>query len=228
MIVLEVIHGKITDIGPNGLTIQAQYGNIDRAILRQYSTVEIGLPDGRVISPEQRKKAHALINEIAEWVGDFPEFIKRQLKLEFVATRMQALNKQLFSLSDCEMSLAADFISYLIDFIIQHQIPCRTPLYELCDDINKYVYSCLVRKVCCICGKKPDLHHVSAIGSGRDRDEVYQIGMLVMPLCREHHGEAHTIGVKSFSEKYHINGIPLTVEIGRKYGLTKRNLSDAS
>jgi hypothetical protein len=36
--------------------------------------------------------------------------------------------------------------------------------------------------------------------------------------------ESHNIGQKSFLDKYHLQPIGLTVEIGKVYGLTKKNL----
>lgn len=109
---MEIINGKITRADENGITIFAPYSDIERLTLRKYDEVQIGLPDGRTISPEQRKKAYALINEIAEWVGDFPEYIKRLMKMEFVVNRLQSLEKELFSLSDCRRNDSAEsFIS---------------------------------------------------------------------------------------------------------------------
>jgi hypothetical protein len=222
---MEIVKAKITDIDQNGITIFAPYQNVDRAILRQYNEVQVGLPDGRYISPEQRRKAYALMNEIAEWMGELPEFVKRLMKIEFVTNRLQALHKQIFSLADCDMTTAREFITFLIDFILEHDIPVSVPLYQLSDDIGRYVYACLMRKKCAICGKKPELHHhEDKVGMGRDRTEILHIDMRVLPLCPEHHTEAHSVSVKAFNEKYHMFGIPLTVEIGKKYGLSKKNL----
>jgi hypothetical protein len=223
---MEIVSGSVVDISPDGyLSIRAALPNIDRALLRQYSKVQIGLPDGRTISPEQRRKAYALMGEIAEWMGDLPEYVKRLMKMEFMVNRMQALEKHIFSLHDCDMTTAREFINYLIDFIIEHDVPTKTPLMDLCEDIGKYVYACLMHKKCCVCGvNHVDLHHVQAIGAGRNRDRIFQIGMPVLSLCREHHIESHTIGQKSFLEKYHLQAIALTVEIGKKYKLTKKNL----
>ncbi|MEM5769206.1 MAG: putative HNHc nuclease [Bacillota bacterium] len=220
---MEIIRGSITEIDQNGITIFARYDNIDRAILRQYREVQIGLSDGRTISMDQRRKAYALMGEIAEWVGDLPEFVKRQLKMDFVVNRMQALQKQMFSLSDCSMTLAREFIGFLIDFMLEHSVPSRTPLYELCEDIGKYVYSCLMTKKCCVCGKKGDLHHVDRIGLGGDRTTKYQIGMRVISLCPVCHGKAHTKG-DSWLNDMHLVPVKLTVEIGKKYNLSKKNL----
>jgi hypothetical protein len=223
---MEVTGGVISDISMDGvITIHAALPNIDRALLRKYSKVQIGLPDGRTISPEQRRKAYALMREIAEWMGDLPEYVKRLMKMEFMVTRMQALEKHIFSLSDCDMTTAREFITYLIDFIIEHDVPTQTPLIELCEDISRYVYACLMHKKCAVCGANHvDLHHTQAVGSGRNRDDILQLGMPVLPLCREHHTESHNIGQKSFMEKYHLQPIGLTVEIGKKYKLTKKNL----
>lgn len=221
---MEIISGKITDFGQDGsIIIRASLPSIDRACLRRYCSVEIGLPDGRYITPEQRKKAYALINEIADWSGDLPENIKKLLKMEFIVHRLQAINKTVFSLANCDVTTAKEFISYLIEFVLDNHVPVREPLYELCEDIDRYTYACLMSKSCCICGKKADLHHWTAVGR-RDRKNIYQIGMLVMPLCREHHELFHQIGVNDFKQRYHINPIPLTKEIGKVYRLTKKNI----
>lgn len=221
---MEIVEGKIIQHKDGGFIVAVPYTNIDRAVLRHYSSVQVGLPDGRSISPDQRKKAYALMNEIAEWMGDLPEYVKRLMKMEFMINRMQALQKQMFSLSDCDVTTAREFITYLIDFIIAHDVPTQKPLYELCDDIDKYVYACLIHKKCAVCGAAGELHHVEAIGMGRDRDGVYQIGMPVISLCRIHHSESHTIGQQAFMKKYWLQPVELTKEIGKKYKLTKRNL----
>jgi hypothetical protein len=221
---MEIINGRISDLGPSGITIHAPYGNIDRAILREYDKVQIGLPDGRSISPDQRAKAYALMNEVAEWMGEVPEYVKRLMKLEFITNRLQSLQKQIFSLSDCDVTTAKEFITYLIDFIIEHDIPSRTPLRELCEDVSRFVWTCLMHKKCAICGKKADMHHFDAIGMGRNRDTVYQIGMMVLPLCRDHHTIAHTKGREWLIKDMILVPVALTAEIGKKYNLSKRNL----
>ena len=113
---MEIVSGNVVDISPDGyIIVRAALPNIDRALIRHYDKIQIGLPDGRTISPEQRRKAYALMREIAEWMGDLPEYVKRLMKMEFMVTRMQALEKHIFSLSDCDMTTAREFITYLID-----------------------------------------------------------------------------------------------------------------
>lgn len=223
---MEILDGKITRIDERGLTIHVPYTNFQRACLRQYDAVQVGLPDGRTISPEQRKKAHAIINEIADWTGELPDYQKRIMKFEFIATRMQSLEKELFSLSSCDVTTAKDFITFLIDFVVEHGVPCKFPLYEMCEDIQRYVWINLMKKRCAVCGKDhADLHHFDQIGMGADRDTKYQIGMRVISLCREHHGEAHSNGRTWLTDTLHLEPIPLSAEIGKVYGLTKRNLT---
>ena len=68
------------------------------------------------------------------------------------------------------------------------------------------------------------MHHFDAIGIGSDRTAVNQIGMRVVPLCRVCHTTAHTKGVRWLTDDMHVIPIPLTVEIGKVYGLSKKNL----
>ncbi|MGV3043490.1 putative HNHc nuclease, partial [Staphylococcus rostri] len=49
-----------------------------------------------------------------------------------------------------------------------------------------------------------DLAHLEAVGRGRDRTKINHYGNKVLALCRDHHTEQHTIGIKSFNEKYHL------------------------
>lgn len=219
---MEIVSGNVVDISPDGYIIaRAALPNIDRALIRQYDKIQIGLPDGRTISPEQRRKAYALMREIAEWMGDLPEYVKRLMKMEFMVTRMQALEKQIFSLSDCDMTTAREFITYLIDFIIEHDVPTQTPLIGLCDDINRYVYACLMHKKCAVCGKHANLHHCEGgvIGMGNNRNKVDHIGRPALPLCNEHHNIIHQMGQADFISRYHLVTIPIDKKIAKVYRL---------
>ena len=59
-----------------------------------------------------------------------------------------------------------------------------------------------------------DVHHLngSTVGMGNDRSKVSHVGRMVVCLCREEHGEIHTIGEKAFFDKHHIVPIKLTEE----------------
>ncbi|WP_196596047.1 putative HNHc nuclease [Pectinatus frisingensis] len=223
---MEIASGKIKNITPDKLIIEAPYTNIERVCLRKYSEVLIGLPDNRKISPEQRRKAYALIEEISIWSGYEPiEVTKETTKMQFLLQK-DCIKFEMFSLSNCSITTAREYITFLIDFIIKNNIPTKQPLLPLCEDINKYVYACLMNKVCAVCGKPAQLHHVERIGMGRNRNTINHLNMLVLPLCGKHHIECHGMPQYEFNEKYHLVPIKLTDEIGKKYNLSKNNLTE--
>ncbi len=226
---MEIIAGKITVMGEDGFTIFAPYRNMDRACLRQYGAVEIGLPDARKISCEQRKKAWALLSEIGQWQGEQPDHVNQHFKLRFVMDSMKDLRRRIFSLSDCDVTTAREYIDYLVQFAIEWAVPTKVPLRELCEDIERYVFMCLINHTCAVCGiPGADLHHVDRVGMGRNRQTIPQIGMRCMSLCRQHHGELHSMGDPSFLEKYHLEPVEMTKEIGRAYNLSKKSVEAAT
>lgn len=220
--------GRIIDIDTAGTaTIKVALPNLNHALDRQYSDVEIILPDGRKISPQQRRKCYALLGEISEYINgirntDTVEDTKRMMKLDFVLKMMESQERKMFSLANCDVSTAREFITYLIDFIIKNDIPSSVSLLDNCEDIGKYIYACLVNRKCCICGKHADVHHVtgSKIGAGNNRDEVHHLGREVLPLCREHHQSCHA-DEKGFIDKHHLQPIKLDEALCKKLHLKK-------
>lgn len=209
--------GLIVDLLKDGTAvIKAKIPNIEQALRRGFLKVEIILWDGRRISPEQRRKCYALLGEIAEYTdgirtAETVDEQKRLLKMEFMLRRMEATERRMFSLSDCDMSTAREFITYLIDFIIANDIPTRARLIDNCDDIAAYMYACTMHRKCAVCGKAADIHHCegSRIGAGVDRAKVHQLGREVLPLCRMHHTELHAMPESEFIAKYHLQKVKL-------------------
>ena len=190
--------------------------------------------DARQISPEQRRKAWALIGEIAAWAGYLTaadkDMVNSNMKINFLVQRAQQLTtaaiEQIgasqFSLSDVDMTTARLYITFLIDFCIENGVPSKQPLWELADDIEAYVYHCSVNQVCAVCRRKAGIHHVNAVGMGRNRDAINHLGMLHLPLCwgvGGHHQELHQIGDKAFLDKYHLTPIPIDERIAKIYKL---------
>lgn len=178
--------------------------------------------DARARSNEQIRKAWALMTEIAAFQGEDKEDVYREQKVAFSAKNLDELQGVLFGLSTATVSTASAFISMLVEIIIEYGIPTREPLFKLADDIQKYVYACMLHKKCCVCGKKAELHHVDAIGMGYNRNDKPQIGNRVLPLCSEHHREWHNVGGTEFDNKYHIEPIQLDERLAKVYGLTKK------
>ncbi len=177
--------------------------------------------DHRGISSEQRRKAWALMTEIADYQGQTKDDVYREQSTAFTLKHLELLQGQLFHLSSATVSTARAFINLLIEIILEYGIPTKEPLYGLCDDIPRYVYACLMNKKCAVCGRKADIHHCegSTVGMGRNRKTMIHVGLELMPLCREHHNECHNIGQKAFNEKYHLEGVNATEEICKKVGL---------
>lgn len=165
---------------------------------------EIRLDDGRTISVDQRKKIFATIKDIALYTGDHPEDQRAFLLYDYCIRTGEFP----FSLRDCSMTQARDFIDFIIEFILREDIPLSEIALNRTDNIDKYLYNCIKHKRCSICGKTPsDLHHVDTIGMGGDRRAIDDSKYLKIQLCRLHHNQAHAMGIDSFKAKYHVYGI---------------------
>lgn len=99
----------------------------------------IWLDDGRHISAEQRKKAYATIRDIADFTGYAPEEMKERLKLEHI---IRTGCKE-FSLSDCTMDTAREFINTMLDLALEMGIPLMDFGSNRTDDIDHYLWACL-------------------------------------------------------------------------------------
>lgn len=226
-----IIDGTVTgyDERAGVLRIQAPCDDWELLCKREVKKVKVQLIDGRRISDKQRRACYAIIGAIAEWSGDDTTSIKQYMKLEFWKDHLEDLNDQIFSLADAPMSLVAEFQRFLVRFIVSNDVPTTWSLLGFVDDVGDYVYACLIHRKCCICGRHADLHHVDHVGMGRDREEIIHEGMRALPLCRDHHNEAHRRGARAFEDLYHLGGgIALDRTLCRIYGLkTQRRKTSA-
>ena len=170
---------------------------------KKIRNAEIRFDDGRHISEEQRKKAYATIRDISDWTGYLPEEMKEILKYQ----HMMRTGDAYFSLSNCSMDTAREFINTILEFALENGIPLSDNAIERTDDIGRYLYYCLLHKKCAICGKDGEIHHEDAIGMGNDRTKVDDSSYKKICLCREHHTLAHSLGVIRFREMYKVYGI---------------------
>lgn len=170
---------------------------------KKIRNAEIRFDDGRHISAEQRKKAYATIGDISDWTGYLPEEMKEILKYQ----HMMRTGDAYFSLSNCSMDTAREFINTILEFALENGIPLSDNAIERTDDIGRYLYYCMLHKKCAICGKDGEIHHEDAIGMGNDRTKVDDSSYKKICLCREHHTLAHSLGVIRFREMYKVYGI---------------------
>lgn len=222
---VDIIRGRIVDVSLNGeLTIKAQYDDWYTLTKRGYSDCLVQMIDSRPLSDKQRRACYALLGEIADFTGNGKDSTKEYMKLKFLAEDFGETADKIFSLSNAPMSLVCAFQRFLVRFILDWDIPTKFPMLDLVDDVGDYLYACLINRKCAVCGKRADLHHVDHVGTGRNREEIIHEGMEALPLCREHHAEAHTLGAQSFAEKYHIeHGIKLDKTLCRIYRLKARD-----
>lgn len=217
-----MIKGVIKDVREDGTAVIIAPIDTQKFIHREMKECYIDYIDSRPLSGKQRRMCYALMNAIAEWSGSDVEDIKEAFKMEFWAEQVETLADKIFSLSNAPMSLVASFQKFLIGFILHNDVPLKFSLLEYVDDIQDYVYQCLINKKCAVCGKRADLHHIDAVGMGNNRTEVSHLGREVMSLCRVHHTEMHTIGKADFFQKYHFNsGVLADKTILKIYGLKK-------
>lgn len=171
---------------------------------RRIKQLEIGFDDGRTISTTQRRKIYAMLRDISEYTGYDPESAKQFLKLEHM--KRTGIDK-LFSLSDCSVTVAREFINTLMDYALKEGIILTDMGLYRTDDIDTYLIQCIRYRKCCICGRGADIHHVDAIGMGNDRRHVDDSKKEIMALCRQHHQAAHNMGNTRFMSMYKVYGI---------------------
>lgn len=168
----------------------------------------IRIDDGRMISAAQRGLLYSLFNDIRLWQGESHrrigiEKVKRTLKESYCAES----NRQMFSLSDINMTVAGEFIDYVLDYAFNFDIPLTIKLFEVSKTVRNWSYLCFKHRKCTVCCKnKSEVHHLDAVGR-RNRNKVDHSKMQLIMLCREHHQEAHNIGDETFMNKHYVAGI---------------------
>ena len=221
----ETVKGRIVgyDEKRRELLIRAPYGDWVTMLKREFKECLVQPIDSRPLSDKQRRMCYSLLRAISDETGMGLDPTKNYMKLKFLAEDLEETADKIFSLSNAPMSLVCAFQKFLIHFVLDWDIPCSFSLLEYADDVQDYIYHCLVTKKCCICGRPTDLHHIERVGMGRSRVEIIHEGMEALPLCREHHQEAHTMPDEEFFGRYHIpGGIVLDKTRCRLYGLKKR------
>lgn len=170
---------------------------------KHIKNLELRFDDGRTISADQRKKVYATIKDIATFTGYLPEEQKEWLKYLHISNT----GCSYFSLSNCTMDTAREFINTILEYALSEGIPLTDLAINRTDDTDKYLYYCIKHNKCAICGRNGEIHHVDAIGMGNDRTKVDDSDYRKICLCREHHTIAHTRGMPAFENMYKVYGI---------------------
>ncbi len=217
----EVLTGTIVNADKDGILIRTPIPAFYTK--RAYEVCNVEFVDGRPLSNEQRKKAWALMTDIAQWAGTDKDDTYILFRWRFTQATVETLKRKLFHLSSATMTEAKEFINFLITFVLDFDVPLKVPLYETTDDIDYYMHECLTHKKCAVCGKAAQLHHVDRVGShGGSRETINHIGLRAEALCAEHHAELHDTGQAEFDERYHFHGVPIDQEIAKIYKLNTK------
>ena len=164
--------------------------------------VDINFIDPNDISHKQRKLIFALLNDIEDWNGDPVEYRRHLLTREFMAKN----DMEHFSLSNCSMTEAREFIELILTFIFRYDVPIKFETSDLMKEDKDFIYMCVMKRKCVICGKPhAELAHYHAVGSGRNRRTIDHKDNKILPLCHKHHQLQHNMGMKSFNDYYKLN-----------------------
>lgn len=210
------INAKIVQICrvEEGVDIRVQVSHPGTLLLSKVpgEELEIGIEDGRTITPAQRRKVYATLKDISNHTGYTPDAAKQIMKVEHM---LRTEETEFFSLSDCSVSTAREFINTLMEYALREGIVLSGLGLERTDDVDTYLYQCMRYKRCCICGRDAEIHHVDAIGMGNNRLLVDDSMHKKAALCRLHHSIAHQAGWQRFAEQYKVYGIRYTEEAER-------------
>lgn len=190
---------------------------IDERFVASVMRGEIRVDDGRRISSEQRKKIYALCRDISDYTGHDVEDLKENiLKVGFMIKE----DRDYFSLSDVDMTTARYFIEYILEFCFEWDVPLSDKTVVLAKEVNNYLYLCLKYRRCAVCGRYADIHHHEGlIGAGRNRAKHNHEESKFIALCRTHHTECHTLGHKTFENKYKLAAIKLNAQAIKELGI---------
>lgn len=216
------MRAKIIKYDGRYLTIEPSK-DLTKALNKQAcNAIDFDVIDGRILSKKQKKKIFAIIGDIANYTGELPEYLRVILTWQFC----ELYGYDLFSLSAVKktaatVTIAREFINYLINFCFEYDVPTRDTMLNRTDDIRFYLYSCLYYRKCAICNNHADIHHIDAVGMGRDRTSITHKGLRAIALCRKHHQICHT-DEKGFLKNYKVFGIPLDDTLCEKLNLRNK------
>ncbi|WP_311408453.1 putative HNHc nuclease [Liquorilactobacillus uvarum] len=168
-----------------------------------------------LISGIQRRKAYAMIRDICEYQGYVQVFEREKQKKKLKEEFCENSGYQMFSLSDCKKDVATQFISFLVEYCFEYDVPFQFKDLVNTFDTERRVYLCLLHRRCTACGATKDIqiNHEDTVGSGNNRNHLDHRQHRLEALCANCHARFHHIGAESFYEEQHFHGIKLSDEM---------------
>lgn len=184
---------------------------------------EIRLDDNRRIRNDQRKKYFATLKDIADYTGNILDDMHDYFKFIYCyRNRVESI-----SMSNCSVTEAREMINIIMDFALDNDVPLSDLGLNRTDDIDRYLYKCLMLRKCVIEGTKAEIHHCtgSRVGMGGNRRKISNKGRKLIALSRKWHAEVHAKGEEEIFNKYKIYGIAID-DIGlKKLKLSEKDIS---
>lgn len=199
-----VVTLKVDDF--EGLVKSFRKGKIDFDLIPHSADLITGI---------QRRKAYAMIRDICEYQGYVQTFEREKQKQNLKKEFCDSSGYQMFSLSDCKKDVATQFISFLVEYCFEYDIPFQFKDLVNTFDTERKVYLCLLHRRCTACGVTKDIqiNHEDTVGSGNNRNHLDHRKHRLEALCANCHAKFHRIGAKSFYEEQHFHGIILSDEM---------------
>lgn len=180
-----------------------------KELIKKFMSGVMGLDDGVSITIKQRRLIYALFKDISAYTGYEVSELKELLKIEFMIDK----DRDYFSLSDVSRVIATEFIEYILEFMFKWDIAINPKVVVLAREVNNYLYLCLMHRKCAVCGRHADVHHhENLVGMGMDRAKHNHEDSRYIALCRTHHTECHTLGHRTFENKYKLAAIKLNAQ----------------
>ena len=145
--------GRLLKIQGNKVEIELDdefdFNKVERFANGKQPVVELNVNDGRTITPEQRKKVWALINDFCRYTG----YSLDEAEILFKSLTRSKYNIEPFSLSDCSVTTGCLMIEAILEFLFDNDIPFQTRTWDSIPDWFPKQMLCLKKKLCVICGK---------------------------------------------------------------------------
>lgn len=215
---------KIISLQGNQVTLQLDdelnMDQLQRFAAGKQPTAELIIQDERLISPDQRKKIFALIHDVSQFTGYDERDTEMVLKYRYYAKT----GADSFSMSNCDMTTANRFLTFILDFCFEWDIPFRTKLWDSIPTDYHLAVQCLRYRKCVICGKPAEIAHYTAVGN-RKRNHTDHRKFSFMSLCPECHKRQHQQGIKSFIYENHIKPVKLSeTDLIRLHIMTRKQI----
>ena len=187
--------------------------------------VDVSLVDKRNMTSEQRKFIFALISNVGDELGYISRFDKEYLRAILMETNVRVHGVDKSSLKDYTVADANKLIETIIEFAFENDIGIDGEIFREYEyKFNeRQMYMMALKRICCVCGKRADIHHVDQIGTKGNRKKISHVGLRAIPLCREHHTICHN-NPKEFYRKYDIT--PFVIDAKMELFIKNKKLKE--